>query len=121
MAHGSFTGIRIGIATIKAFSDARNIKVEGINSLEGLAYKVILEKNLEKNNEEIRIACFINAKNENSYFGMFTFKNGNLSVYKNISFIKTIDAIDYIDFDVKTYLIRKYRFCRFISIIISKN
>lgn len=31
---GSFTGIRIGIATIKAFADAKNIPVVGVTSLE---------------------------------------------------------------------------------------
>ena len=34
---GSFTGIRIGVATIKAFSDSLNIKCIGVNSLEGLS------------------------------------------------------------------------------------
>ena len=37
---GSFTGIRIGIATIKAFMDAKNKKGIGITSLECLAYNV---------------------------------------------------------------------------------
>jgi len=31
---GSFTGIRIGIATVKAFNDAEQIPIIGINSLE---------------------------------------------------------------------------------------
>ena len=34
---GSFTGIRIGIATVKAFADAKNIPTVGITSLESLA------------------------------------------------------------------------------------
>ncbi len=33
---GSFTGIRVGIATIKAFRDATNAKAKGINSLDYL-------------------------------------------------------------------------------------
>ena len=37
---GSFTGIRIGIATIKAFMDVTNKKAVGITSLETLAYNV---------------------------------------------------------------------------------
>ena len=37
---GSFTGIRIGIATIKAFADAKNIPVVGVTSLESLAYNI---------------------------------------------------------------------------------
>ena len=35
---GSFTGIRIGVATCKAFSDSLNIPCIGISSLEVLAY-----------------------------------------------------------------------------------
>ena len=41
---GSFTGLRIGIATIKAFSDAKNLPVTSISSLEGLAYNLIDDK-----------------------------------------------------------------------------
>ena len=37
---GSFTGVRIGIATIKAFADVKNIPVIGVSSLETLAYNV---------------------------------------------------------------------------------
>ena len=37
---GSFTGIRIGIATVKAFHDSLNIPCIGISSLEALAYLV---------------------------------------------------------------------------------
>jgi len=40
---GSFTGVRIGIATAKAFSDAKNIPVVGVSSLEGLAYNLIID------------------------------------------------------------------------------
>ena len=35
---GSFTGIRIGIATVKAFLDATNKNAVGVSSLEILAY-----------------------------------------------------------------------------------
>ncbi len=37
---GSFTGIRIGIATVKAFVDSKNIDFVGIDSLLNLAYNV---------------------------------------------------------------------------------
>ena len=37
---GSFTGIRIGVATSKAFSDSLNITEIGISSLEALAFNV---------------------------------------------------------------------------------
>ena len=34
---GSFTGIRVGIATIKAFRDSLNVKAKGINNLHSIA------------------------------------------------------------------------------------
>lgn len=59
---GSFTGIRIGIATIKAFMDAKNKKGIGITSLECLAYNV----------KENGIICsIIDARNDNVYYGIF--------------------------------------------------
>ena len=59
---GSFTGIRIGIATIKAFIDAKNKKGIGITSLECLAYNV----------KENGIICsIIDARNDNVYYGIF--------------------------------------------------
>ena len=58
---GSFTGIRIGIATAKAFSDSVNIPAIGISSLEALAYNV----------HEPQVICpMIDAKNDNVYVGV---------------------------------------------------
>ncbi len=37
---GSFTGVRIGIATVKGLAHARNIPIIGVSSLEGLAYNI---------------------------------------------------------------------------------
>lgn len=65
---GSFTGIRIGIATIKAFSDAKNIPVVGVTSLESLAYNI---------SETGLIVSLIDAKNDNVYYSLFS-NNGKL-------------------------------------------
>ena len=56
---GSFTGIRIGVATCKAFSDSLNIPCIGISSLEVLAYNA--------KNDGI-ICSTIDCKNDNCYF-----------------------------------------------------
>ncbi len=59
---GSFTGIRIGIATMKAFADAKNIPTVGVTSLESLAY----------NTENASIICsLIDCKHKNVYSGIF--------------------------------------------------
>lgn len=62
---GSFTGIRIGIATIKAFIDVREKNGIGVSSLEALAYNV---------KEEGIICSLIDAKNDNVYAGLFEHK-----------------------------------------------
>ena len=59
---GSFTGIRIGIATAKAMAEVIQIPVIGVTSLETLAY-------LEKT--ENNIASLIDAKNNQVYCGIF--------------------------------------------------
>lgn len=38
---GSFTGIRIGIATVKGLAHPRNLPIMGVSSLEGLAYNIL--------------------------------------------------------------------------------
>lgn len=67
---GSFTGIRIGLSTIKAFSDSKKIPVIGVTSLEGLAYNV---------HEPGLIVSLIDAKNDNVYYSMFSFDGTNYS------------------------------------------
>lgn len=71
---GSFTGIRIGVATAKAFSDSLNIPCIGISSLESLAY------NIKNNIEENEIICsIIDCKNDNCYFALYEKSNNILA------------------------------------------
>ena len=65
---GSFTGIRIGVATVKAFVDCmENIKSTGVSSLEALAYNV---------KEEGLICSVLDCKNDNCYFALYNLENG---------------------------------------------
>lgn len=64
---GSFTGIRIGISTVKAFADVKHIPIIGVTSLESLAYNI--------ENEGL-IASIIDAKHDNVYFALFNLSNG---------------------------------------------
>ena len=59
---GSFTGIRIGISTLKAFADVMNIPTVGISSLLALSYN---------SNFNGYICSLIDAKNDNDYYGLF--------------------------------------------------
>lgn len=63
---GSFTGVRIGVSTVKAFCDVTNIPIASVSSLEGLAYNC-----LNSNYKETLICSLIDAKNDNVYCGIF--------------------------------------------------
>lgn len=64
---GSFTGIRIGIATIKAFHDSLSIPCVGVTSLEALAYSI---------QEDGYIVSLLDCKNDNCYFALYELKDG---------------------------------------------
>ena len=88
---GSFTGIRIGIATVKAFADAKNISVVGVNSLEAMAYLGVSQKG---DGEYVSI---LDARNDNVYFAIYKMKKGQFSIYKNPEAMQISEAITYID------------------------
>ncbi len=69
---GSFTGVRIGVSTIKAFSDVTNIPIASVSSLESLAYNT-LDSNYK--NDASLVLSMIDAKNDNVYYGLFERKN----------------------------------------------
>lgn len=67
---GSFTGIRIGVATAKAFSDSLNIPSVGISSLETLAFGIMSFGKY--------VCSMIDCKNDNCYFALYEKKNDAL-------------------------------------------
>ena len=72
---GSFTGIRIGTATVKAFRDSKNIDLVGITSLECLARQL---SNDVSNNS--LICSMIDCKNDNCYFALYQKTDDGLDV-----------------------------------------
>ncbi|MBQ2916929.1 MAG: tRNA (adenosine(37)-N6)-threonylcarbamoyltransferase complex dimerization subunit type 1 TsaB [Clostridia bacterium] len=67
---GSFTGIRIGISSIKAIAETLNIPVIDVSSLEALAYNI--------QDENCKTICsLIDARNNQVYCGIFD-KSHNL-------------------------------------------
>ena len=80
---GSFTGIRIGIATVKAFSDSLNMPIIPVTSLESLAY------NVDFNGYVVPI---IDAKNQNIYCEMFSAEDGRF-INKSEPLAIDIDSI----------------------------
>jgi tRNA threonylcarbamoyladenosine biosynthesis protein TsaB len=68
---GSFTGIRIGIATLKGLCVGKNIPCVGVSSLEAMAYGV---RGVDG------IVCpVINARRTQFYSSLFRVKNGQVS------------------------------------------
>ena len=63
---GSFTGIRIGVATIKAFHDSLSIPCVGVSSLEALAHGI---------QKDGLIFSILDCKNNNCYFALYELKN----------------------------------------------
>lgn len=71
---GSFTGIRIGVATVMSFIDSLKIPAIGITSLEALAYNVLLN-----GAKPPYICSLIDAKNNNVYFELYATSSNTLS------------------------------------------
>lgn len=78
---GSFTGIRIGIATVKAFSDSFNIPIIGVSSLTSLAYNI---------KSEGLICSLIDCKNNNCYYSLYKLKDNTYTLLE----APTADSIE---------------------------
>lgn len=84
MVLGSFTGIRIGLSTVKAFCDAKNKPCIAVSSLEALAYTV--------DEDNSYICSMIDAKHSNIYAGIFE-KNGKEYIKLNDFIFDKIDNL----------------------------
>lgn len=101
---GSFTGIRIGVATTKAFTDcSTNVKFSGVSSLEALAYNV---------NTDGIICSVIDCKNDNCYYAIYNLENSNYveiipptaaSIFEMIETIKKYNSITFVGDGVIIY------------------
>lgn len=68
---GSFTGLRIGIATVKALAHSVNKKTVGISTLEGLAYNLAGSDKI--------IVPLMDARRNQVFNAAYRFVNGNLT------------------------------------------
>ena len=83
---GSFTGIRIGIATVKAFADVYNKPICGISSLESFAYSA--------GETSAYICSLLDAKHDNVYYGIFEYKDNKYIPVKDFAFANISDVIE---------------------------
>lgn len=100
---GSFTGIRIGIATAKAIAEVANIPVIGISSLDCLAYNVpnatgVICSLIDANNNQVYSAIFDKNYNLISEYLADDVSNiaSSLNNYSDITFVGT-GSINYKD------------------------
>ncbi|MCI8519033.1 MAG: hypothetical protein HFJ51_02770 [Clostridia bacterium] len=77
--------MRIGISTIKAFSDALNIPCISVSSLEALAYTIC--------EDDAYICTLIDAKHDNVYAGVFEYSNEKYEKIFDFSFEKIEDFL----------------------------
>lgn len=67
---GSFTGLRIGLATMKAFAQGSGLPLAGISTLEALAYN---------GRESVEpVAAVVDAKRKEVFFALYQFVNGEM-------------------------------------------
>lgn len=89
---GSFTGIRIGLSTIKAFCDVTNKPSVGVTSLEGFAYKLF-----DNINTEYYICSLLNANHGNAYCGIFKFDGKKLLQTHDYLFDSINNIVDFVN------------------------
>jgi len=65
---GTFTGLRVGLATMTAFRFALGIPLVGVSTLEGLAWNLL--------NSDLPILSTVSIRADMVYWGLFRWKNG---------------------------------------------
>lgn len=106
---GSFTGIRIGVSTAKAFQDSLAIPCVGVSSLEALAYNMISQNN-SSNTKNAQLVCSIlDCKNDNCYFALYEKKENyydtlvepqSEDINSAIAILKSYIADNFDNFDI---------------------
>lgn len=98
---GSFTGIRIGLATIKAFAQVKDLDIFSISSLDLISYVAFKESNVI----EKYVLSLIDAKNNRVYYSLnkvYKTENGKVVIEKVMDVNNDIitDALE----NVKEYI-----------------
>lgn len=83
---GSFTGLRIGLATAEALAYSWNIPLVGVNTLKALAYNIAIEK--------IRLACILDAQRGNYYLAQFEWEDNELVQKSEVEVISKANLLE---------------------------
>ena len=83
---GSFTGLRIGMATAKALSHVNNLPIVGVNSLELLAGNMDLS--------DKKICSILDAQRTQVYMGQYKFENNKLVEIKSVDVVEIDELLE---------------------------
>lgn len=84
---GSFTGLRIGLASAKMLSYALNIPVVAVSSLEAMAYHYPVPN--------IYIASVLDAQKNNAYFALYEYNGNSFDEKKSISVMNFTEVVEF--------------------------
>ena len=94
---GSFTGLRISMATAKAIAQVRNLPVISVNSLESLAFNMNLCE---------RIICpILDAQRNQVYTGKYIFENGVFKTLEDVKVVTIDELVEEISKDSEEFII----------------
>lgn len=83
---GSFTGLRIGMATAKAIAHVNNLPIVGVNSVELLAGNMNLS--------EKKICSILDAQKTQVYMGQYKYENNELVEIKAVDVVEIDDLLE---------------------------
>lgn len=93
---GSFTGLRIGIATIKSFAHVFNKPIVGVSTLEGLAFNLPYEG---------IIVPMIDARRDRVYTSIYKSHMGNLSNILKPSIMEINELLEILNKDYENIIV----------------
>lgn len=93
---GSFTGLRIGLATVKTFAHITNKPIVGVSTLEAMAY------NLPYNGI---IVPMIDARRQRVYTGIYTWEGQNLKVIMEPCILEIDKLLEILNNDYKDIVV----------------
>ena len=85
---GSFTGLRIGLATVKGLVISSDIPVTSVSTLQALAFQAPIRNGL--------ICPVLKSRNREYYAALYERKNGEDRLFKNVTLINYDDIISFL-------------------------
>ncbi len=83
---GSFTGLRISMATAKAIAQVRNLPIISVNSLESLAFNMNLCEKI--------ICPILDAQRNQVYTGKYRFENNEFKTLEDVKVVTIDELVD---------------------------